>query len=345
VENINTFDDLFWYYLEFYNVSESTRKDLISRYKNHIKGIVGKYRLDKLTFALLQSELDIYIRETAPYYKGWTRIIQNIKEIFTWAYTRRIISKTTKDLIFDMHLPRKVEYIGSKREVEPVRFYDEFQLKTIMSLISDYSMATGARDGYQRMTFSIYIELMILLGTRPSEALAIHWTDVDFESNIITISKTVSNDGASIGPTKTRTTRKISLNQTMINKLKTFKEYQQSAFNEFEIDTDPIFIFTNLKNILQGSDKPWYKYKNMKDTWFRICHKSNFPYLNGLHCFRHTHATLQLKNHGDYHFIAQRLGHKNVSETIDTYAHLMETKRLELDLVFDQYINNLSNQL
>lgn len=42
------------------------------------------------------------------------------------------------------------------------------------------------------------------------------------------------------------------------------------------------------------------------------------------HALRHTHATLLIFNGENIKVISERLGHKNISTTLDTYTHVME---------------------
>ena len=45
------------------------------------------------------------------------------------------------------------------------------------------------------------------------------------------------------------------------------------------------------------------------------------------HALRHTHATLLIFNGENIKVVSERLGHKNISETLDTYTHVMDDMR------------------
>lgn len=44
---------------------------------------------------------------------------------------------------------------------------------------------------------------------------------------------------------------------------------------------------------------------------------------SGLHMLRHTYATHAIVNGTNIKFVQQQLGHKSISETMDTYGHLL----------------------
>ena len=42
------------------------------------------------------------------------------------------------------------------------------------------------------------------------------------------------------------------------------------------------------------------------------------------HGLRHTHATLLIFNGENIKVVSERLGHKSITETLDTYTHVMD---------------------
>ena len=42
------------------------------------------------------------------------------------------------------------------------------------------------------------------------------------------------------------------------------------------------------------------------------------------HGLRHTHATLLIFNGENVKVVSERLGHKSITETLDTYTHVMD---------------------
>ena len=54
------------------------------------------------------------------------------------------------------------------------------------------------------------------------------------------------------------------------------------------------------------------------------------------HCFRHSHATILLRNGVNPKVIQQRLGHKQISTTLNIYSHSDLEDQIEAMRVFDE---------
>ena len=61
------------------------------------------------------------------------------------------------------------------------------------------------------------------------------------------------------------------------------------------------------------------RYKN------KYCKIANVKQIR-IHDFRHSHATLLIYNNVPIQDISKRLGHANVSTTLDVYTHVIEDK-------------------
>ena len=61
----------------------------------------------------------------------------------------------------------------------------------------------------------------------------------------------------------------------------------------------------------------------------RGCRKAGVKKIR-VHDLRHSHVSLLIDQGFDALIIAERVGHENVSTTLNTYAHLFPTKQSEL---------------
>ncbi len=61
----------------------------------------------------------------------------------------------------------------------------------------------------------------------------------------------------------------------------------------------------------------------------------------GFHMFRHTHASLLLNADTNWKEIQERMGHKSISTTMDTFAELAPGKKFEAVEIFQNKIENL----
>lgn len=61
----------------------------------------------------------------------------------------------------------------------------------------------------------------------------------------------------------------------------------------------------------------------------------------GFHGFRHTHASMMMNAGIGYKELQHRLGHANLSMTMDTYSHLSKENAKKAVSFYETAINNL----
>lgn len=172
---------------------------------------------------------------------------------------------------------------------------DEF--KTFMSAVDD---------------FQYYVLFMVLYysGMRRGEVMALTWGDIDFDNNSVHIDKTLTKKG--INSTKTGATRAIQM-PTFVMRLLSQLKAQASpkmtyvVFGEFK---QPISETT-----ISRKFKEWIAESGVKPI--------------RIHDLRHAHASYLINKGTVISVISQRLGHSNVSTTLDTYSHLYPTTEKE----------------
>lgn len=165
------------------------------------------------------------------------------------------------------------------------------------------------------------ITLLIYSGLRRGEIGGLKWNDLDFENEMITVKralKYVPGQEVFEGSTKTnKSMRNIKLPSFVFDLLKEFKKWQlEERLKVGDKWHDLDYLFT------RWDGKPM----NL-DTISRYLKR--FTEKNGiqpihLHCLRHTNATLQISSGVDYKTVASRLGHSNVSTTLNIYSHAID---------------------
>ena len=84
-------------------------------------------------------------------------------------------------------------------------------------------------------------------------------------------------------------------------------------------------------------------FKDLKNLQRKIDNYMQLPQIT-FHGLRHTHATLLIFKGENIKVVSERLGHKSITETLDTYTHIMEDmKNNTADLLDDLFINTISN--
>lgn len=168
--------------------------------------------------------------------------------------------------------------------------------------ITEYKKALDVLE-HEKTNNAFVIEFALKTGLRRSELFALTWDDIDFSNGSISVNKTRQKDNGvmKIQPCKTESSiRTISIGDSIINKLKLLQYKSKNKYVFGDIDYDSVTA--------------WFR------GWIR---KNNFTYIT-FHDLRHTHASLLLYKGVDIKTISERLGHSNISTTMNTYTHVLK---------------------
>ncbi|WP_125778114.1 tyrosine-type recombinase/integrase [Antribacter gilvus] len=161
-------------------------------------------------------------------------------------------------------------------------------------------------------------------GLRQAEAFAVTLDRIDLESKTLHVDRQLltSNQKPNFGPLKTEASyRDVPLSKTALKAL-------EDHLREFPPGVDGL-VFTNTEGAPLRRSAFW-------DTWQRALRAANQRGLT-FHDLRHYYASLLIRHGASVKAVQARLGHKNASETLDTYSHLWpdedDLTRTAIDLV------------
>lgn len=174
---------------------------------------------------------------------------------------------------------------------------------------------------------SPYIILIsIKTGLRYSEVIGLTWDCLNFNKNTITINKTWDAVTRSFQPTKNESSnRTITVDKITLSYMKQLHDRQiKKGFN-----------FNNLVFSKDGKQPP--SNNSVNTSLERLIKRAGINTKITHHGLRHTHASSLLFNNINIKYISKRLGHANVSITLNIYSHIieeMEKKKLMLLINF-----------
>ena len=158
------------------------------------------------------------------------------------------------------------------------------------------------------------IVLCLYTGLRIGELLALTWNDIDFGKGLLFVSKTChdGNDGKNHiriidSPKTVHSRRVIPLPKQILSLLKDVKKRSKCEY------------------IVADGDKPVFvrSYQRTFELLLKKLHISH----KGFHSLRHTFTTRAIECGIDVKTLAELLGHKNATITLNRYAHsLLEHK-------------------
>ena len=166
--------------------------------------------------------------------------------------------------------------------------------------------------------YKVAIILTVFTGVRLGELMGLEWTDVDFKNGIISINRSsqyLSDMGVFTKVPKTESSiREIAIPEFIIFLLEEYKlwyEEQKSIYGELWTNSDKLFV--------QADGKPMHPSTISK--WFvKYVGQIGLPVIN-FHGLRHTNASLLVAQNIDIAVISARLGHAQISTTLDFYVH------------------------
>ena len=159
-------------------------------------------------------------------------------------------------------------------------------------------------------------------GLRQGELLGLRWTDVNLKGRRLSVSRSlkVTDHGLDFGPPKNGASRRsVPLSMTAVAALRAHRTRQNRENLATPGWRDVGLVFPNrvgspmdLNNLYYRDYKPLLKRAGLDDRGFTF------------HALRHTFATA-LFERGEHPKIVQSLlGHSSITQTMDTYSHLME---------------------
>lgn len=197
-------------------------------------------------------------------------------------------------------------------------------------------------------------------GTRISETFAIDLLqDIDFGRHEININKQIFKKDKDwyIKPPKYDSYRIIKIGTTLENALKNAVELRKNNISEYGANYLNTYITSDNKIIQLPADSdippdciefvPLCTKTNGKiltPESFKFCariihYELNIPLFHA-HCLRHTHGTILAENGVNPKTVMERLGHKNIETTLQTYTFNTEVMQQYAVDIFEKTINS-----
>lgn len=220
---------------------------------------------------------------------------------------------------------------SSRPEINPM---SEFEVNKFLE---------AAKQGPYYSLFYCYL----FTGMRRSELLAVRWSDVDLLNMTISVSRSMqylnkTENHVTFKEPKTKNSKRLialtpSTSLVLKEHLRSRKIFLKSINPKFDPDKD---FNENELVFCDPNGKPMIP-DTISHAWRKLAKRMGLTSVK-LHNSRHTHATVMLRQGIHPKIVQERLGHSNISTTLDTYSHVAPGLQAAAAASFDSVLNRES---
>ncbi|MBQ9761202.1 MAG: site-specific integrase [Clostridia bacterium] len=179
----------------------------------------------------------------------------------------------------------------------------------------------------ENRSIAMYLRMLYITGCRRGEGLALTWEDLDFKKHTVRINKSVTTktrEGAfKVTTTKNQSSvRTVSLPDFFIKELTDYKKEQKDAT---DVWCEQSFVFGGARPLPPST---------VDHTFNVAIKKANIKQIR-IHDLRHSCASLLISKNISVVGVSRHLGHKNIEQTLNTYAHLMPDDQIKIKIALD----------
>ena len=285
-------------WLELYvkpSAKERTYKKYLRQAEKYIVPALGEYEMDALTAVRLQ-RFSASLTERGLATNTTNGIVSVLKSSLKQAVAFGMANRQFADCIVR----------PKSREKKVVSFCKEEQKK-----IERYILE-------KRKPKLFGVIFCLYTGLRIGELLALTWSDLDFASGVLTVTKSCHDswkNGRYVkvfdAPKTQNSERVIPIPRQLLCYLKKLKTHTRCPF------------------VVTGKTEQGAQVRSYQKTFELLLRKLGIPH-KGFHALRHTFATRALEVGMDVKTLAEILGHKNPMITLQRYAHSMIEHKTEM---------------
>lgn len=317
--NDMTFEELYNRWFEDYKqgVKESTWAKTEDVFRLHIIPVLGAKKIKRLTVPQCQKVVHDWFKAG---FKHYRRFRSSASTVFDYGIRMELISRN----------PMAKTSIPKRKDIDDAPAFDFYEKAELTKFLdSAYS--------YDDMEPFTFFRLLSYTGMRKGEALALQWSDLNFDTNEISISRTESKgkDGRLLIQTpKTKTSRRIIVvDKKTMHWLRKWKISQASFYLEqgYNVHGAKQLVFSNEYNQLLQPSVP--------DHWNRsICKAYGLRRIK-IHAFRHTFCSLAFAGGAELVAVSKMLGHANLNITQQVYLHVTKQQKADVAEKLDQFMS------
>lgn len=312
----NSFQEIYELWFDSYKktVKETTYVATERTFRLHILPTFGEIAISKIDMKLCQKTVNQWAEE----FEHYNIMLQYASKVMDYAVHLELI---VKNPFLHIIRPKKK---GSREK--KLKFYTKDQIQTIMAYLDNKAAANKNSSLYKKY-FSEFdralFRLLAFSGMRSGEALALEYSDFNFEDNLLSITKTITNTrtGYTISPPKTPSSnRVIPMDEKTMQIIKRWQLLQRKM------------LFSNRVKAIDGVFTDVYGERMIRQDIYQRANRladANKLHRVGVHGYRHSHASMLFEAGATMKEAQVRLGHSSIEMTMNVYTHVTDKVKAE----------------
>lgn len=296
-----------WLRTKRISVKESTYIRYRNTIENHIKPVLGKYPISKISTSLMEQFVFHKLQNgridghggLSP--KSMSDILVIIKESFKYAQS------------FGEIVICNFDRISFKKNAQEMR---------VLSLLEEQRLLSVLFNDFDRYKLGVFI--CLYTGIRIGELCALQWKNVSLSENTIKIEQTMQR-------LQSEDLNAIQKTRIIVTEPKSYAALRTIPLPEFVIDVIKPFASSPTAYVLSGECKTIIEPRTMQNRFKAYLQEGKIEEAN-FHSLRHTFATRCIEAGFDVKTLSEILGHSSVKITLDKYVHSsMQLKRNNME--------------
>ena len=295
-------------------LAPSTYKRYLGILESRIIPFFGHFRVDKIKPTDIMQFYDLLSKDTQIVRRkdnNGKKTGKPLSPKTILEHHRLLRAMLQKAVYWQMIVSNPAERVQAPKTKKPKRkYYDDEQSKALISGLMELTE--------EQFKYKVAIILTIFTGVRLGELMGLEWDDINFREGIVSINRSsqyLADKGVFTKTPKTESSiRDVAIPDFVVSLLEEYKcwyDNQKALFGELWYDSNRLFVQADGKPMHPSTISKWFE---------KFVAQIGLPVIN-FHGLRHTNATLLIAQNIDVSVVAARLGHAQITTTLNFYVH------------------------
>ena len=295
-------------------LAPSTYKRYLGILESRIIPFFGHFRVDKIKPTDIMQFYDLLSKDTQIVRRkdnNGKKTGKPLSPKTILEHHRLLRAMLQKAVYWQMIVSNPADRVQAPKTKKPKRkYYDDEQSKALISKLMELTE--------EQFKYKVAIILTIFTGVRLGELMGLEWDDINFREGIVSINRSsqyLADKGVFTKVPKTESSiRDVAIPDFVVSLLEEYKSWydnQKEFCGELWIDSNRLFVQADGRPMHPSTISKWFE---------KFVAQIGLPVIN-FHGLRHTNATLLIAQNIDVSVVAARLGHAQITTTLNFYVH------------------------